>query len=55
MSKGELAYLILVIAGMIIFAATLAWVSRRPREGAQASRRALPTTASSPSRASHAH
>ena len=30
MTNGELAYLVLVIAAMVIFAATLAWVSRRP-------------------------
>ena len=39
MSNGELAYLVMVIASMLIFGVTLAWVSRRPRSQAPHARR----------------
>ena len=49
MTTGEAAYLVMVIAGMLAFGGTLAWVSRRP--GAWISRRQHGHSAADSSRA----
>ena len=54
MSKGELAYLILVITGMVVFIVTLAWVSRRPSDVSRPARYAPRSSLTSHPHGEHA-